>query len=87
MCIRDSIQTLLISTVAIGAVVIVLSMLLKIKNAAVNKEYGEMWFSQNGVSGLVFYVSLIVFALNMVLSLGLPGAPFIILMLAAFLCI
>ena len=83
----DNIQTLLITTVAIGAVVIVLSMFLKIKNAAANKEYGEMWFSQNGVSGLVFYVSLIVFALNMVLSLGLPGTLFIVLMLASFICI
>ncbi len=83
----DNIQTLLISTVAIGAIIIVLSMVLNIKNAAANKDYGELFFGQNGVSGLVFYVSVIIFALNAVLSLGLPGAPFIALMIIAFVCI
>ena len=62
-------------------------MILKIKNAASNKDYGELLFSQNGVSGLVFYVSLLMFALNMVLSLGLPSVVFVILMVAAFVCI
>lgn len=83
----ENITTLLLSTVAMGAVVIVLSMILKIKNAASNKDYGELLFSQNGVSGLVFYVSLLMFALNMVLSLGLPSVVFVILMVAAFVCI
>ncbi len=83
----DNIQTLLISTVAIGAVIIVLSMILKIRNTASAKEYGEMLFGQNGISGLVFYISLILLALNIVLALGLPNVVFIVLMAVSFLCI
>lgn len=83
----ENIQTLLISTVAMGAVVIVLSMFLNIKNAAANKDYPAMIFGQNGISGLVFYVSMLGLVLNMVLSLGLPSKLFVVLMIAAFVCI
>lgn len=83
----DNIQMLLISTVGMGAIVIVLAMLLNMRNAAVNRDWGGLLFSQNGISGLVFYGSVIVFALNMVLDLGLPGGIFIALMIVSFLCI
>lgn len=83
----QNITTLLISTVSMGAIVIVFSMLLKIINAASNKDYGELLFSPNGVSGLVFYVSMLMLVLNLVLSLELPTGIFAAIMAVAFVCI
>lgn len=83
----QNITTLLISTVAIGAVLIVLAMLLNIRNAASKGEYGEMLFGQNGIAGLVFYVSMLAAVLSVVLKLGLPMAVLGVLMGLAFLCI
>lgn len=60
----DNITTLLISTIAMGAVVIVLGMLINIKNCFDRRDKGEMIFGHNGIAGLVFYVSVIVFALS-----------------------
>lgn len=82
-----NITTLLISTVAMGAFVIVIAMCLNIKNAATNKNYGELLFGHNGISGLVFYVSMIGIVLNILLSLGIPNGLFIALMVVSFICI
>lgn len=59
----DFIPLLLVSAVGIGAVLIVFSMLVNIGLQIKNKNYNELIFSQNGISGLVFYVSVLVGAI------------------------
>lgn len=49
---------LLISAIAIGAVLIMITQMINIANNAKKKKYGEVLFSQNGVAGLVFYGSI-----------------------------
>lgn len=69
----ENITTLLIGTISIGAVIIMISMVVNIINLWREKNVGEMLFSHNGISGLVFYVSLLLFVLNMLGIVSVPG--------------
>lgn len=55
----EFIPVLLIFSVGIGALLIVFSMLVNIYLQIKNKNIPELLFSQNGLSGLVFYSSLV----------------------------
>ncbi|MEG0841594.1 MAG: V-type ATPase 116kDa subunit family protein [Erysipelotrichaceae bacterium] len=55
----EAIMPLLIIAIAIGAILIICSMLINLRLQIKHKNIGELLFSQNGVSGLVFYVALI----------------------------
>lgn len=79
----ENIKTLLIGTVSMGAVIIVFAMIMNIYNCFSEKNYGEMIFSHNGITGLVFYTSVLVFALNLLNIISVPAAPLIVLMLAS----
>lgn len=65
-------MTLLISAMALGAVLIVCSMLLNICNQIKHKNWGEVLFSQNGIAGLVFYTYILV-AIAGSMALGISG--------------
>lgn len=86
----DNITTLLISTIAMGAVIIIIGILLNIRNCFDRGETGEMIFGHNGIAGLVFYVSVILFALGMFVPQikapsGVMTALIVISLLAIFL--
>ena len=51
----DFTMTLLIGTVALGSVIILMSMLLNIKTSLKRKDYGRAFFSPNGVAGFMLY--------------------------------
>lgn len=55
----ENIMTVLIAAVALGTVVISMSMLLNIAIALKNKDFGRALFGQNGVAGLVFYWAVV----------------------------
>ena len=55
----DNIMTVLIAAVALGTVIISMSMLLNIAVAMKNKDFGRALFGQNGLAGLVFYWAVI----------------------------
>lgn len=55
----EFIPILLVLSVGIGAFLIIFSMCVNIFLQIKNKNMGELFFSQNGVAGLVFYTSLI----------------------------
>jgi len=48
-------MTLLIATVGLGSIFIVTAMILNIFTSLKRKHYAEVFFSHNGVSGLIFY--------------------------------
>lgn len=77
--------TMLIATIAIGAVIIVFGMILNVINALKRGHIGEMLFGHNGIAGIVFYVTMIVFALNMVFGWGVSGTVFTVLIIASVL--
>ena len=80
----ERIMFLLISAVALGVVIILFCMILNLCNTFSQRQWGAFLFSPNGVSGLIFYVSLLLTVLNMVLKLGLPGKLLGILMAVTF---
>ena len=65
------INTILIATVALGAVIILIAMLVNIINALKNRQWGRLLFDQNGIAGMIFYISVIVTAVNMFYPLHL----------------
>lgn len=77
--------TMLIATIAIGAIIIIFGMLLSVVNALKRGDKGEMIFGHNGIAGIVFYISMIIFALNMIFGWGIPGAVFTVLIIASVL--
>lgn len=54
--------TILISAIGTGVMLIVASMCMNLINAFKNKDWGEFFFSKNGVAGIVFYVAVIAVA-------------------------
>ncbi len=72
--------TMLIATIAIGALIIIFGMVLNVINAIKRGDKGEMIFGHNGIAGIVFYVSMLAMALNMILKLGLPNKLFTLLL-------
>lgn len=76
---------MLIATIAIGAIIIIFGMLLSVVNALKRGDKGEMIFGHNGIAGIVFYISMIIFALNMIFGWGIPGAVFTVLIIASVL--
>ena len=80
----ERIMFLLISAVALGVVIILFCMVLNLCNTFSQRQWGAFLFSPNGVSGLIFYASLLLTVLNMVLKLGLPGNLLGILMAVTF---
>ena len=71
---------LLEAAIGIGVVLIIISMMFNTYLNLKKKHWGEFFFSQNGVSGLSFYISIIILALNSLMGLHLPlGLPFILI--------
>lgn len=52
----DFTMTLLIATVALGSILILFSMLINIYISIKNKTYAELFFSHNGLAGVVLYI-------------------------------
>ncbi len=68
--------------VGIGILLLVISMMLGIVSLIKKREYGEALFSPNGVSGLVFYISVIFMLLNnLIFKLNFVNIFYVILFL------
>ena len=52
-------MTLLIATVGLGSVLIICSMILNIITSYRKKKLAELFFSHNGIAGMIFYISII----------------------------
>lgn len=83
----DNITTMLISGIAFGVVLILISMLINIKNGIKNKDIKKIFFSQNGLAGLLFY-SIIIGAViyyfvkgKMIVSFGILAIVLVSLLL------
>lgn len=71
---------LLEAAIGIGVVLIIISMCFNTYINAKKKNWGEFFFSQNGLAGLVFYITVILLVVNMMAKLGLPlGMPAILI--------
>ncbi len=84
----ENITFLLLGTVSIGGFIIILGMILNIINAFDNRRYGEMIFGHNGIAGLIFYTSLLLTVLTMVVdAIKIPVALLVTLLVISFIAI
>ena len=67
----ENTMTLLMAAIATGFVLIIISIAFNIFLNLKKKNWGEMLFSQNGVAGLVFYVSVLLLVANMLVGMNL----------------
>ncbi|MBR3844170.1 MAG: ATPase, partial [Clostridia bacterium] len=74
----ENILTILFGAVGIGVLLMVIALIISIYSNFKRKNIGKACFSENGIVGLVFYVSAIVLVLNMVLGLSLPTLPLVL---------
>jgi len=63
-----NIMTMLIASVVFGVVVIIVAMSINIINALKAKKFKEILFDRNGITGMVFYFGVIIFAVVMLLT-------------------
>lgn len=75
---RD-INTILVGAVALGAVIILFSMALGIINSFKRREFGNALFSQNGFAGIVFYLSVLVLVIGILLGKPVGVIPEILI--------
>ena len=82
-----NITTMLIAGISFGAVLIIIAMIINIKNGIKNRDAKKVFFSENGLAGLIFYLSLfgaIVYYLlkgQMIVSIGILATILIVLLL------
>lgn len=69
LSVMDSINTVLLVAIAIGVGLMVVAMLVNIYACIKRKHFGEALFSQNGVAGLILYIS------GVNLASGFMGGP------------
>ncbi|HIU12597.1 MAG TPA: V-type ATP synthase subunit I [Candidatus Fimiplasma intestinipullorum] len=75
-------MTLLLATVALGAVLIMISMAINVMTRVRNHDLGEALFSQNGLAGFVFYTAIMVgLALQMLMGISVFNPVYIVLLI------
>ena len=72
-------MTLLLAAVSLGIVLIIIAMLFNMTLNFRKKNFGEALFSQNGVCGFIFYVSILTMAVTTMLGVNLVNIVTIIL--------
>lgn len=61
----DNTMTLLIAAICLGIILIIISMAFNVILSFKKKNFGEAVLSQNGICGLVFYISILGLVINM----------------------
>lgn len=77
----DNTMKLLIAAICLGIVLIIISMAFNVFLNFKKKNYGEAILSQNGICGLVFYISILGLVINMFLGLGFVNVVYIVLLI------
>ena len=82
-----NITTMLIAGISFGSVLIIIAMIINIKNGIKNRDAKKVFFSENGLAGLIFYLSIlgaIVYYFlkgQMIVSIGILATILIVLLL------
>ena len=82
-----SINEMLIVTIGVGVGIIIIGLILNIINSFRGGRPGEAIFGHNGMAGLLFYTTLIAFALSKVTGLfQMPGKAVAVVVVISVLC-
>ena len=77
----DNTMTLLMAAICLGIILIIISMSFNVILNLKKKNIGEAILSQNGLCGLVFYISILGLVLNMFLGLDFVNMIYIIILI------
>ncbi len=69
----ENVMTVLMTAIAFGSVIIVISMIMNIINGIKEKDVEKIFFDTNGVAGLVFYLMIMVCAVLIKTGNSLPA--------------
>lgn len=84
----ENIQTMLVYGIAIGVILIIISMTINIRNGIKNKDKRKIFLETNGIAGLVFYITVLVSGIyfllkgKMIASMGILSIFVVIPLLA-----
>lgn len=79
---QENTMPLLMAAITTGVVLIIISIAFNIFLNIKKKHWGDMLFSQNGLAGLIFYVSVLLLVANMLVGFNIPlGGPVYIALL------
>ena len=78
----ENTMTLLIAAICLGIVLIIVSMSFNVVLSFKKKNYGEAILSQNGICGLVFYISVLGIVIDMFAGIGFVNIVYILLLIA-----
>ena len=77
----DNTMTLLMAAICLGIILIIISMSFNVVLNLKKKNIGEAILSQNGLCGLVFYISILGLVLNMFLGLDFVNMIYVIILI------
>ncbi len=77
----DNTMTLLIAAICLGIILIIISMAFNVFLNFKKKNLGEAILSQNGICGLVFYISILGLVINMFLGLGFVNIFYVLILI------
>jgi V/A-type H+-transporting ATPase subunit I len=72
---------IIVAAIAIGVVIMIISILINIFTGLKAKETEEALFANNGVAGLIFFVGILLLLLNGVLGWHIVNVPYIIVII------
>lgn len=75
----ENILYVLFAAVGIGVVLMLIALIINIYSCFKQKNVGAAIFSENGLVGFLFYASVILIVANLLLKLGLPTIPIVII--------
>lgn len=76
-----NINTVLYGAIAIGIVIIMISILTNIVMGFIHKDYGRAVFSNNGIAGLVFYGALLFMLVGGMIGIKAGGTAYVLLLI------
>lgn len=80
----QEINFMLIGAVLMGVFLIIFCMVMNVINSVRMNDWGRALFCQNGIAGLVFYVTLMLLVVGIILGMNMPIAIMVTLLVITF---
>jgi V/A-type H+-transporting ATPase subunit I len=79
--IMSNVTTILVGAIALGVVIMIISILINIITGIKNKQYEDALFSNNGVAGLIFFGSILIGAVATLLGHHIVNAAYVLILI------
>lgn len=79
--VMDNVAPILVATIALGVLLIMISILINIVSGIKNKDYESALFSNNGIAGLVFFGSILGGLVGTLLGVKVFSVPYVLFLI------